>query len=147
MSLVVLTLALIGRLAGVVLFSPIFILPGLAIAALGVWLGQVYMRAQLSVKREVSTAKAPVLGVVGGAIAGLRKSSIKSYISVFTLFHAASIRAYGAQDAIKKETLTRINRYLRAARVSYNLNRRVLLSRKVTRDTHWVLYVDGWEPA
>jgi hypothetical protein len=35
----------------------------------------------------------------------------------------ASIRAYGAQKTFEKESLERINRYTRAARTFYNLNR------------------------
>lgn len=35
----------------------------------------------------------------------------------------ASIRAYGAEDRFKKESLTRINHYTRVSRMSYNLNR------------------------
>lgn len=34
-----------------------------------------------------------------------------------------SIRAYGATEAFKKESMIRINRYTRAARSFYNLNR------------------------
>jgi hypothetical protein len=34
-----------------------------------------------------------------------------------------SIRAYGATDTFKKESMNRINRYTRAARTFYNLNR------------------------
>ena len=66
------------RLGAVVLFTPTFLLPAVLIAAFGAWLGQVYMKAQLSVKREMSVAKAPVLGILGGAIAGLRMSSCSS---------------------------------------------------------------------
>lgn len=36
---------------------------------------------------------------------------------------AASIRAYGAQDQFRKESYRRIDRYVRAARTFYNLNR------------------------
>jgi len=35
----------------------------------------------------------------------------------------ASIRAYGVQETFKEESLHRINRYTRAARTFYNLNR------------------------
>lgn len=35
----------------------------------------------------------------------------------------ASIRAYGAQDAFRKESYARIDKYTRAARTFYNLNR------------------------
>ncbi|KAF7792451.1 hypothetical protein EIP86_003488 [Pleurotus ostreatoroseus] len=51
--------------------SPIFAIPGLALCAIGYWLGQVYMRAQLAVKRERSNARAPVLGHFSTAIQGV----------------------------------------------------------------------------
>ncbi len=50
------------KLSAVVLMTPIFLIPGTIIATLGVWIGQIYMAAQLSVKREMSNAKAPVVG-------------------------------------------------------------------------------------
>ena len=55
----------------VVSFSPIFAVPGFFVSVLGGWCGQIYMKAQLSVKREMSNARAPVLGYFGAAIAGL----------------------------------------------------------------------------
>lgn len=61
------------------LFTPTFVLPALGVAALGGWLGQLYIKAQLSVKREMSTAKAPVLGILGGAIAGLRTCLVQFF--------------------------------------------------------------------
>lgn len=61
------------RFGAVVLYTPAFIVPSLFIAIAGGWLGNIYIRAQLSVKREMSNAKAPVLGIVGGAISGLSK--------------------------------------------------------------------------
>jgi hypothetical protein len=36
-------------------------------------LGAIYMKGQLSVKREQSNAKAPVIGVFSGTIGGLSK--------------------------------------------------------------------------
>ena len=59
------------RVASVMLFTPIFIVPATVVAILATWVSQMYMRAQLSVKREMSNAKAPVLGHFGSAIAGL----------------------------------------------------------------------------
>lgn len=64
------------------------------------------MKAQLSVKREMSNAKAPVIGIFNGAMSGL-----------------VSIRAYGAQDMFRKESRKRIDCYVRSARTFYNLNR------------------------
>ncbi|KAG6891081.1 hypothetical protein C0995_014171 [Termitomyces sp. Mi166 len=100
------TITMLIKFGAVVLFTPAFLLPGAFVAILGGWTGQIYIAAQLSVKREMSNARAPVLGHFGAAIAGL-----------------TSIRAYGAQKAFQEESLQRINRYTRAARTFYNLNR------------------------
>ncbi|KAG2123601.1 hypothetical protein DEU56DRAFT_829341 [Suillus clintonianus] len=101
-----LSLTMIVKLGAVVAMTPIFMAPGLFIGLLGGWIGRIYMKAQLSVKREMSNAKAPVLGHFGAAIAGL-----------------TSIRAYGAEEAFKQESLNRIDRYTKSARMFYNLNR------------------------
>ena len=66
------TLSCFMKIGAVLMFTPVFLLPAVFIAALGGFLGSVYIKAQLAVKREMSNAKAPVLGVFGGAIAGLR---------------------------------------------------------------------------
>ncbi|PIL37563.1 ATP-binding cassette transporter [Ganoderma sinense ZZ0214-1] len=101
-----LTVAMLAKFLAVVTFSPIFAVPGLIVSILGTWCGQIYMKAQLCVKREMSNAKAPVLGHFGAAIAGL-----------------TSIRAYGAQKQFRAESYRRIEKYVRAARTFYNLNR------------------------
>ena len=59
------------KFLAVVYFTPAFSAPGVAIAMLGVWLGRVYMKAQIAIKREMSNAKAPVLGHFGASVAGL----------------------------------------------------------------------------
>lgn len=46
-------LSMLVRLTGPVIFTPIFLLPGLVIAILGVYLGNLYLKAQMSVKREM----------------------------------------------------------------------------------------------
>lgn len=81
---------LISRLIAVTLFAPVFVLPGLLLGVVGGYLGNVYMKAQLSVKREMSNAKAPVLGHFGAAVAGLGRShsyrmlaSIMTFISFY----------------------------------------------------------------
>ncbi|KAG2160129.1 uncharacterized protein EDB93DRAFT_1113551 [Suillus bovinus] len=101
-----LSVTMIVKLGAVVVMTPVFFVPGLFIGLLGGWIGRIYMKAQLSVKREMSNAKAPVLGHFGAAIAGL-----------------TSIRAYGAEQAFKEESLNRIDRYTKSARMFYNLNR------------------------
>ncbi|KAI0775463.1 hypothetical protein BC629DRAFT_1595092 [Irpex lacteus] len=81
------TVSMLTQLGAVVLYTPTFILPAILIAIIGGWLGNIYLRAQLSVKREMSNAKAPVIGILSGAITGL-----------------TSIRAYAAQDTFRLET-------------------------------------------
>ncbi|KAG5650067.1 hypothetical protein H0H81_000902 [Sphagnurus paluster] len=100
------SIIMLVKFGAVVLLTPAFLLPGVLVAIIGGWCGQVYIAAQLSVKREMSNAKAPVLGHFGAVIAGI-----------------TSIRAYGAQEAFQIESLNRIDRYTRAARTFYNLNR------------------------
>ncbi|KAF9813950.1 hypothetical protein IEO21_05386 [Rhodonia placenta] len=73
------------HLGAVVITSPLFLTPGIIIALAGGYIGHIFMKAQLSVKREMSNARAPVLGHIGSAFSGL-----------------VSIRAFGAQQAYKK---------------------------------------------
>jgi hypothetical protein len=63
--------AMFLKFLAVVFITPGFTVPGVAIAILGSWLSRVYMRAQLAIKREMSNAKAPVLGHFGASVAGL----------------------------------------------------------------------------
>ncbi|KAI0768310.1 P-loop containing nucleoside triphosphate hydrolase protein [Trametes elegans] len=93
------------RMLSVVFFSPIFIIPSMVFAVVSGMYGRFFLKAQLSVKRELSNAKAPVLGHFGAAIAGI-----------------TSIRAYGAQEAFKKESYRRIDRYSRVSVTHQNLN-------------------------
>ena len=73
-----LTVAMLSKFLAVVAFSAIFAVPGFVVLILGAWCRQIYMKAQLCIKREMSNAKAPVLGHFGAAIAGLSKSSFSS---------------------------------------------------------------------
>ncbi|KIJ62235.1 hypothetical protein HYDPIDRAFT_176581 [Hydnomerulius pinastri MD-312] len=105
-----LSLVVLSRLLAVVILTPTFIIPGILVGVIGGWFGRIYLKAQLSIKREMSNAKAPVLGHFGAAIAGL-----------------TSIRAYGAQKAFQEESLDRIDRYTKSARMFYNVNRWVCI--------------------
>ncbi|KAK7439769.1 hypothetical protein VKT23_017344 [Stygiomarasmius scandens] len=100
------TFSLVLKLGAVVLFTPIFLIPGVIALAIGFWLGSMYLKAQMSVRREMSNKKAPVLGHLGSAIHGL-----------------VSIRAYGVQSNFKAQLQEYIDQYSRAARVFYNLQR------------------------
>ena len=68
-----LTLTLILRIAAIVYMSPLFLIPSIIVGAVGSWFGQIYIKAQLSVKREMANAKSPVLNHFGAAVAGLGK--------------------------------------------------------------------------
>ena len=68
------TVFLLTKIFSVIILSPIFVVPSVVVAAIGGTLGNIYMKAQLSVKRELSVAKAPVLGHFGAAVSGISKS-------------------------------------------------------------------------
>ncbi|KAJ6479091.1 hypothetical protein C8R45DRAFT_933872 [Mycena sanguinolenta] len=101
-----LIVSMITQLGAVVIYVPIFFFPGAFVGAVGAWVGQIYISGQLPVKRFMSNTRAPVLAHFGAAIAGL-----------------VSVRAFGAQAKFTTESLSRIDRYTRAARNFYNLNR------------------------
>jgi hypothetical protein len=62
----------------------------------------------------------------GAAIAGLSEFlASASVTNAYVL--PASLRAYGAQEAFIDESMNRINRYTRASRSFYNLNRWVCI--------------------
>ena len=66
---------LLLKMLAVVLFSPVFLLPSILVTGLGMALGNILVRAQLSVKREMSKSKAPVLGHFSVAINGIGEHS------------------------------------------------------------------------
>ncbi|KAJ7283157.1 P-loop containing nucleoside triphosphate hydrolase protein [Mycena rebaudengoi] len=102
----------LARFVAIIVYIPVFVVPALLIGVLGGWVGQVYIAAQLPAKRLMSNARAPVLAHFGAAIAGLGIPA-----------SPVSVRAYGAQDKFGVESLSRIDRYTRNARASYNMNR------------------------
>ncbi|KAJ7495858.1 hypothetical protein B0H11DRAFT_2000914 [Mycena galericulata] len=101
-----LTFAVVFKFLAVVVFTPVFFFVGLLVGLIGGWCGQIYMASQLSVKREMSNAKAPVLAHFGATMAGL-----------------PSVRAYGAQNVLIQISMNRINRLSRATRAFSNVNR------------------------
>ncbi|KZS96546.1 P-loop containing nucleoside triphosphate hydrolase protein, partial [Sistotremastrum niveocremeum HHB9708] len=82
------------------------LVPGVIVIALGLTFGQIYIKAQLPLKRMRSNARSPVLSHVGAALHGL-----------------VSIRAYGAQASVLKESFARIDQYTHVSRTYMNLNR------------------------
>ncbi|KAH9059056.1 hypothetical protein EDB87DRAFT_1577854 [Lactarius vividus] len=115
------SVAMLLKFVAVVYLTPGFSVPGIAVAVLGGWLGRVYMKAQIAIKREMSNAKAPVLGHFGASVAGL-----------------VSIRAYGAQLAFREESYRRIDKYSRANRSFWNMNRKVESTRWINLRTDFL---------
>lgn len=52
-AVVQLTFSLVSKLGAIILFAPYFFFPGLAIGTIGFYVGNLYLRAQLSAKREM----------------------------------------------------------------------------------------------
>lgn len=73
--IVIVTLNMLIKLAAVIVYTPVFLVPAILTAVIGAWFGHMYVRAQMSVKRELSNAKSPVLGVLGSAMDGLGEDS------------------------------------------------------------------------
>jgi hypothetical protein len=69
--LIEISVTMLMKCFAVMYLTPVFIVPCIVIAVLGAWLGRVYMKAQIAIKREMSNAKAPVMGHFGAAVAGL----------------------------------------------------------------------------
>lgn len=54
--------------------GPIALIPATIVVAIGLLVGQVYIAAQLPIKRNMSNARSPVLSHVGAALNGLSTS-------------------------------------------------------------------------
>ncbi|KAF8201224.1 P-loop containing nucleoside triphosphate hydrolase protein [Mycena galopus ATCC 62051] len=80
-SLSDLTSSMLIKFGAVVLFTPVFFGPAIALFALGGWCGRIYMAAQLSVKREMSNARAPVLAT------SIRAYAINHYTRCARVFY------------------------------------------------------------
>jgi hypothetical protein len=83
-----------SRLIAIAFSAPAFVIPGLFIGICGGLMGQIYMKAQMSVKRERSNAKSPVVAEINGAFTGL-----------------VSIRAFGVQQMFTQQGVNKINKY------------------------------------
>ncbi|KAJ7089016.1 P-loop containing nucleoside triphosphate hydrolase protein [Mycena epipterygia] len=92
------------ELCSIVLVIPQVLFVVTLVGFLGYVLGQIYISAQLGVKRHVSNAKAPILAHLGAAVGGL-----------------VSVRAYGAQEAFINQSFSRLDNYSRAIRPYENL--------------------------
>lgn len=130
-----------SKLAGPVIFTPIFLIPGLIIAGVGMFISNLYLRAQMSVKRHLryvssikcpqksshhtrSNARSPVLAHFGAAVVGIGERKPLPVLLCLTIsLIVVSIRAYGAQSDVIAESMKRINHHTKIARSSNTLNR------------------------
>ncbi|KAJ7600411.1 multidrug resistance-associated ABC transporter [Mycena floridula] len=94
------------RFGMVIASAPAAFLPILLLGLFGYGFSRIYIRAQLSVKRAFSVAKAPVLGHFGAAVSAL-----------------PSVRAYGAQEWFISESRRRLDGYTQTGRTYYCLSR------------------------
>lgn len=81
---------MVMKLAAVVFMTPIFLIPGFIVGLVGGWVGQIYMAAQLSVKREMSNAKAPVVGQLVNILELLCNPLTPRLVSVLRLLDSVS---------------------------------------------------------
>lgn len=56
------TVSMAVTFGAIVLFTPVFLGPGIVLFILGTYFGRLFMPARISVKREMSNTRAPVLG-------------------------------------------------------------------------------------
>lgn len=89
---------------------PIFTPIALIIAVCGGLIGEMYIKAQLNVKREMSNAKSPLYSQFAAAVNGV-----------------VSIRAYGAEKTFVSSLRASTDKYTRCATTFYNLTRWVTI--------------------
>lgn len=65
------SISMLVKLVAVLVFTPIWVIPSVLVAGIGAWIGNMYISAQLPVKREMSNARSPVLAHFGAALSGL----------------------------------------------------------------------------
>ncbi|KAF9000094.1 hypothetical protein BDQ17DRAFT_1360101 [Cyathus striatus] len=94
------------KLGMIVFITPIFLVPGLLVAMVGAWISNFYIASQLSINRESSKTKAPILD---------------HFVTLST--GIVSIRAYGIQALVNEELRSRVDRQTRAYLVLENLTR------------------------
>lgn len=94
------------RLVVMSVLIPAFFIPIVVVSLMGFTCGQMYVRAQMGVKRIVSVKESPLFSHFGDTIAGI-----------------VTIRGFGAQDRFLEENLKRIDDYTQPQEALYSLNR------------------------
>ncbi|ODQ52786.1 hypothetical protein SAICODRAFT_80947 [Saitoella complicata NRRL Y-17804] len=94
------------RIASIAAIMPIFAIPAAAVTVIGYFIGEMYIKAQVAVKRIVSITESPLFSHFGDTILG-----------------AITIRAFGAQERFSQENMRRIDAHTRPLETLYNVNR------------------------
>lgn len=137
-----LVVSIVVQLAGPIILNPFVAAPGAIVLCLGLLIARVYLKAQLSIKREQRCGQhscfrklAPILLHFSLALQRHLSSLILAQLSAALVrflnlqdiaecsLQIVSIRAYGAQTPVTSESLRRINHYSRLSKNSYDLNR------------------------
>jgi hypothetical protein len=112
----------LSRLIAIMTSAPLFILPAGAIGVVGGAIGQVYIKAQLSVTRERSNAEvcATLLGLVP-LLTRVQAPVVAAINDV--LSGLISIRAFDAQTMFIKMSEDRVDAFTRVNMIYYHLSR------------------------
>ena len=111
-------LQIIFRIGAVTSVMPVFIVPAVVVAAVGYVLGEVYVRANIAVKRCLSITESPLFSHFGDTILGA--VTIRAYGSSRSECANCS---FGAQNRFAKNNLDKIDTNLRPYIYLYLINR------------------------
>ncbi|PWW78291.1 P-loop containing nucleoside triphosphate hydrolase protein [Tuber magnatum] len=85
---------------------PAFLLPTILVSFIGITCGELYVRAQIGVKRIISVKESPLISHFGDTISGI-----------------VTIRAFSCQERFREENIKKIDDFTQPNEVNYNLNR------------------------
>ena len=111
------SLQILFRMGAVTSVMPIFMVPAVIVAGVGYVLGEIYVRANIAVKRCQSVTESPLFSHFGDTILGA--VTIRAYTPHWYLL---TFR-FGAQDRFAQNNLTKIDTNLRPYTYLYLINR------------------------
>ncbi|KAG0635925.1 hypothetical protein HOY80DRAFT_892204 [Tuber brumale] len=85
---------------------PAFLFPTILVSLIGITCGELYVRAQIGVKRIISVKESPLISHFGDTISGI-----------------VTIRAFSCQERFCEENIKKIDDFTQPNEVNYNLNR------------------------
>ncbi|RPA89809.1 hypothetical protein L873DRAFT_1831877 [Choiromyces venosus 120613-1] len=85
---------------------PAFLFPTVLVSLIGILCGELYVRAQIGVKRIISVKESPLISHFGDTISGI-----------------VTIRAFSCQERFLEENIQKIDDFTQPNEANYNLNR------------------------